>query len=75
MTETAAPPSRHRDTVPEAVDDAVLTALAKFPADRFATAAEFAAVLTGDGVPARRSTRAMTRAQRRGAEGPPRCPV
>ena len=63
MTETPAPPSRHRDTVPEAVDDAVLTALAKLPADRFATAAEFAAALTGDVVPARRSTRAMTRAQ------------
>ena len=63
MTETPATPSRHRDTVPEAVDDAVLTALAKFPADRFATAAEFAAALTGDVVPARRSTRAMTRAQ------------
>ena len=62
MTETPAPPSRHRDTVPETVDDAVLTALAKFPADRFATAAEFAAVLTGDGLPGRRSTRVMTRA-------------
>jgi serine/threonine-protein kinase len=55
MSDAPAPPSRHRDTVPEAVDDAVLTALAKFPADRFATAAEFAAALIADGIPGRRS--------------------
>jgi Tol biopolymer transport system component len=47
LTEKPAPPSRARDTVPEQVDDAVLTALAKLPADRFATAAEFAAALEG----------------------------
>ena len=63
MTEAPAPPSRHRDTVPEAVDDAVLTALAKFPADRFATAAEFAAALTGDGISGLRLTRERTRIQ------------
>lgn len=34
-----------RDTVPEHVDAAVLKALAKLPADRFASAAEFAAAL------------------------------
>src|SRR5512141_2729783 len=34
-----------RRSVPPAVEDAVLTALAKLPADRFATAAEFAAAL------------------------------
>jgi Tol biopolymer transport system component/tRNA A-37 threonylcarbamoyl transferase component Bud32 len=67
MTETPAPPSRHRDTVPEAVDDAVLTALAKLPADRFATAAEFAAALTGEARPGRRSTRTRTRAGARAA--------
>jgi dipeptidyl aminopeptidase/acylaminoacyl peptidase len=35
-----------RDTVPEGVDAAVAKALAKFPADRFASAREFAGLLT-----------------------------
>jgi serine/threonine-protein kinase len=39
-----------RDTVPPAVEHAVLTALAKLPADRYATAAEFAAALTSAAV-------------------------
>ncbi|WP_053333959.1 protein kinase domain-containing protein [Gemmatimonas phototrophica] len=41
------PTSLHtlRDTVPEHIEVAVLTALAKLPADRFASAAEFAAAL------------------------------
>ena len=47
MTERPTPPSTVRDTIPEAVEGAVLTALAKLPADRFATAAEFAAALGG----------------------------
>jgi eukaryotic-like serine/threonine-protein kinase len=34
-----------RDTVPEHIESAVLTALAKLPADRFASAAEFATAL------------------------------
>ena len=34
-----------RDTVPEGVDDAITKALAKTPADRFATAEEFARAL------------------------------
>jgi serine/threonine-protein kinase len=34
-----------RDTVPSAIEDAVLTALEKLPADRFATAAQFAEAL------------------------------
>ncbi|MEO5799555.1 MAG: protein kinase [Gemmatimonadales bacterium] len=38
-----------RRSVPPAVDDAVLTALQKLPADRFATAAEFAAALHDNG--------------------------
>ena len=37
-----------RDTVPEAVEAAILTALAKTPADRFATAAEFSDALSGE---------------------------
>ncbi len=46
---TAAPrPLRpRRNTVPAPVEAAVLTALEKLPADRFATAAEFAEVLEG----------------------------
>jgi serine/threonine-protein kinase len=45
MTEKPAAPSASRDTVPEALDEAVLTALAKLPADRFATAADFGAAV------------------------------
>jgi serine/threonine-protein kinase len=45
MTERPTPPSAVRDTIPEAVEDAVLKALAKLPADRFSTAAEFATAL------------------------------
>ncbi len=46
---TAEPPlpSRHRKSVPDSVDVAVATALQKLPADRFGTAREFAAALTG----------------------------
>ncbi|MDX2120806.1 MAG: serine/threonine-protein kinase, partial [Gemmatimonadota bacterium] len=57
MTEKPAAPSRIRDTIPPAVEDAVLTALEKLPADRFATAAEFAAAIAG-GATARAATRA-----------------
>jgi Tol biopolymer transport system component/tRNA A-37 threonylcarbamoyl transferase component Bud32 len=46
MTEKPVPPSRLRDTVPDGVEDAILIALAKLPADRFASAAEFATALT-----------------------------
>ena len=45
MTERPVPPSRLRDTIPETLEDAVLTALQKLPADRFGTAAEFARAL------------------------------
>ncbi|MGE0555757.1 MAG: protein kinase [Gemmatimonadales bacterium] len=45
MTEKPAPIRRFRDTVPESVEAAVLVALAKIPADRYSTAAEFAADL------------------------------
>jgi serine/threonine-protein kinase len=54
ITETPVPPSRQRQTIPEPVEDAVLTALAKLPADRFASAAEFAAALSGTGTATRR---------------------
>jgi serine/threonine-protein kinase len=45
MTERPVPLSTIRNTVPAAVEDTVLTALAKLPADRFSTAAEFSAAL------------------------------
>ena len=45
LTEKPAPPHRVRERVPEAVEFAVLMALEKLPADRFATAAEFSAAL------------------------------
>jgi serine/threonine protein kinase/Tfp pilus assembly protein PilF len=54
-----------RDTVPELVDRALMRALAKVPADRFATAAEFARAITGqtgtvttppDAIPVTRAT-------------------
>jgi serine/threonine-protein kinase len=45
LSERPVPPHTVRDTVPAGIEEAVLTALAKLPADRFATAAEFAAAL------------------------------
>ncbi len=45
MMEKPTAPSRLRDTVPDAVDVAVLTALQKLPADRFASATAFADAL------------------------------
>src|SRR5215217_5109430 len=64
------PPLRTvRDTVPAAVEQSVTRALAKVPADRFATAADFAQALTRAGdtavssaPPGRRSTRQMVAA-------------
>ena len=57
MTERPTPPSATRDTVPEEVEDAVLTALAKLPVDRFASAAEFAAARSGHSTGIRTTTR------------------
>ena len=45
VTEEAAPVTKLRKAVPENVADAVAKSLEKLPADRFATAAEFAAAL------------------------------
>ncbi|HET9041220.1 MAG TPA: protein kinase [Gemmatimonadales bacterium] len=47
ITEKPPPLTAARDTVPPAVAAAVHQALAKLPADRFASAAEFAAALAG----------------------------
>jgi serine/threonine-protein kinase len=49
MTEKPMPPSRIRDTIPPNVEYALLTALQKLPADRFASAKEFADALDGKG--------------------------
>src|SRR5688572_6464878 len=46
MTEKPVPPSAVRDTVTPGIEHAVLRTLCKLPADRFATAAEFATALT-----------------------------
>ncbi|TFG49638.1 MAG: hypothetical protein E4H38_04725 [Gemmatimonadales bacterium] len=46
MTEHPRPLTAQRHTIPRQVEAAVLTALEKLPADRFASAAEFAAALT-----------------------------
>ncbi|HSE52449.1 MAG TPA: protein kinase [Gemmatimonadales bacterium] len=48
LTERPVPPSTVRDTVPPGVEQAVLRALAKLPADRFGSAAEFVAALRDD---------------------------
>ncbi len=56
MTEKPAGLMARRERIPSAVEDAVLTALEKLPADRFDSAAKFAEALTGPaltrGVPA-----------------------
>ena len=56
MTATPEPVTTYRKTVPPHVADAVHTALQKLPADRFATAAEFAASL-GDAARINRGSR------------------
>ncbi len=48
LTERPAPLHPQRNRVPEHVEDAVLTALERLPADRFTTAAEFGRALTED---------------------------
>jgi hypothetical protein len=54
VTEEPRPMVPQRKSIPPAVEAAVLTALEKLPADRFGTAAEFAAALTGQGAAPRR---------------------
>ncbi len=46
LTERPSPPRAVRDTIPPALEQAVLTALAKLPADRWPSAAKFADALT-----------------------------
>jgi eukaryotic-like serine/threonine-protein kinase len=63
MTEEPRSLTLQRRTVPEHVEAAALGALAKLPADRFATAAEFAAALAGEparpGLPPRTASRTV----------------
>jgi serine/threonine-protein kinase len=66
LTEKPVPPRRMRERVPESVEFAVLTALEKLPADRFASAAEFAQALESDAA-ARHATVPMRRAPERTA--------
>jgi serine/threonine-protein kinase len=67
MTERPRPLYPQRDTIPAAVEDAVLTALEKLPADRFATAAQFADALHAPSDTAR--TRISTGARAGGGAG------
>ncbi len=53
--------SIQRKAVPESVEVAVLRALEKLPADRYATAREFAAALAGEAAASGRTTRAAPR--------------
>lgn len=64
LTERPVPVSTTRETVPAAVEQAVLTALAKLPADRHATAHEFADALQGHGTATSTGERASTSAHR-----------
>jgi serine/threonine-protein kinase len=59
ITEKPAPVTAARDTVPPHVAEAVHRALAKLPADRFHTAAEFAEALAGRPTIRGESTRAL----------------
>jgi Tol biopolymer transport system component len=65
LTEKPAPPSKFRDTVPESIEDAVLVALAKLPADRWPTAAAFVEALRGQGGATRPRTVTAARAPAR----------
>jgi eukaryotic-like serine/threonine-protein kinase len=62
FTETPRPLREARETVPEVIDHAVAKALAKSPADRFASAGEFGKALRERprGVPVPEATRAVT---------------
>jgi eukaryotic-like serine/threonine-protein kinase len=65
LTDKPAPIIAQRARVPEHVEDAVLTALEKLPADRFATAALFTDALTGAGSQTAPRLRARTAARAR----------
>ncbi|HSE65723.1 MAG TPA: protein kinase, partial [Gemmatimonadales bacterium] len=62
LTENPRPLLAQRHTIPADVEAAVLTALEKLPADRFASAAEFAAALRGEGTKEHRTLRSTAKA-------------
>ncbi len=65
MTAEPVPPSQLRRSVPPEVDEAVMTALEKLPADRWGSAGEFTAALTGGTMrPARARALAPSPAQK-----------
>jgi serine/threonine-protein kinase len=66
ITEQPVPPSRLRGTVSENLEETVLTALEKLPADRFPTAAAFASGLT-DGPPKQSPRRQRNQSASRGS--------
>src|SRR5688500_16250146 len=66
LTADPKPPRSERRSIPENVENAVLTALEKLPADRFASAAQFADALSPNG-PGAGIITARTRAVRTGA--------
>jgi tRNA A-37 threonylcarbamoyl transferase component Bud32 len=68
MTDEPRPLAIHRKTVPPHVEAAVLTALAKLPADRFETAKQFAEALASPGMAKTAVLPAVSR--RRTARGP-----
>ena len=73
VTESPRPLHAQRHTIPPYVEAAVLTALEKLPADRFATAAEFAEALTGRGFsPSATAATSATPATSAAAAGAPR---
>jgi serine/threonine-protein kinase len=74
LTEKPAPIIPRRERVPPHVEDAVLTALEKLPADRFATAAEFVVALRTDAAGSVATTR-IRREPRRGARPVIRSPL
>jgi len=64
LTEKPAPIIPRRDRVPPHVEDAILTALEKLPADRFATAGEFVAAIRSEGMATTSATRQRAAARR-----------
>ncbi|MEO8480074.1 MAG: protein kinase [Gemmatimonadota bacterium] len=67
LTEKPTPIRTVRDTVPEGIEDAVLTALAKLPADRWPTAIAFVNALEGHGGVMRQRTGAAMPLPRKGS--------
>ncbi|MDH4335559.1 MAG: serine/threonine-protein kinase, partial [Chloroflexota bacterium] len=63
MTEDPRALTTQRKTIPPGVEAAIFTALEKLPADRYATAAEFASALADAGTTSRRTTQASHAAQ------------